>query len=362
MIINISNFLEEQGFETRIVENSLSNSIKRVADNFIESRARGKITKEDFLKFGFTSYFRVFFPILDNERRNRVSLIMVRRIPGHEYLTKIVKNRQKVVFCLHGVALEKFRVTNPLIMIHQLVMRIELKRLASFLSEESSLYAQVLNSTIKSYLEEKNANSDHIFLITNGIDTDFFQPGRNDEQFQVIFEGRIEDLSKGVRTLKKVINMSNRKKLGVRFVIIGSGKDEKILLSLPKNANFYSFVDEDKKEDLLSTSNLMLVTSNLEPFSLAAIEGLIHGLPVISTPVSGPASILSHNERFGRVSSFKPSDIASEIGNYYIKWFSSKSDYYEMKRDISKNAKELFDESKTNKDYMKMIDFLWKSG
>ncbi|MEM3192732.1 MAG: glycosyltransferase family 4 protein [Candidatus Parvarchaeota archaeon] len=354
-MIALSNFFTEHGLPVELVENCRSNSPGRVTDDFIKSISKSPIMCERFEKFGTTRFFSSYFPSLTACSAASISFIFLRRVPPTSYLKSVVKKGCSVVFCIHGISLERFRLANPLIMLYQIIMRYQLGKLAKHAKLRSDLNIQVLSGNMKKYLEAKGAPNQQIFVIENGVPTSYSWPGRNDDFFQVIFIGRIDSLVKGIARLKKVIDKCVGMGVGTEFVIVGSGPDEDILRDLPPGARFLSFVDEDKKRGELLKSNLMIVTSNMEPFSLAVIEGLSYGLPVVTTPVSGPISILSHDERFGKVATFKVDDIVSKIHSYYSLWRSDKASYYEMKRYISNKAKMIFDESRMEEDYLRMV-------
>lgn len=354
-IINLSNAFISRNVPTSIVENSCSRVLTKVTDDFIKTITRVQIRRECFHRVGYTKYFVTFLPNLSNNDMVQISLIFIRRVPKKSYLRKIDRGEQKVVFCLHGIALEQLRLTNPLIMVHQIIIRSGLRRLAGFLNYSKAIYAQTLTPLTNDYLRIKGASRNSLFTIENGIKVENGMPERVDEFFQVIFLGRIENLSKGIGILRKVIEISHTKGLQIRFVIIGSGSDEKMLHNLPKNATYQSFVSESIKNHNLAKSNLMIVTSNLDPFPVVPMEGLIYGLPIVTTPSSGPSYVVSKNRIFGKISTFRPADIVSDINSYYTMWMNDKSRYYELKSDIARSAKGSFSENSMIMDYLKMV-------
>ncbi|MEM3771564.1 MAG: glycosyltransferase [Candidatus Micrarchaeia archaeon] len=354
-VVSLANFMGSNGISVSIVENTCSGSLKRVSDEEISSTVNCRIERECFELHGFSKYFRVLYPSMETLGKADVSMIFLRRIPPNSYLKSLFSMDSKIILCLHGIAMERFRLTNPFIMVHQMIIRRQLSRLAKFVKPEGNISVQFFTRNINDYLVSKGAEGQKLYAIESGISIESAYPGRNDLFFQVVFIGRIEDLSKGIRRLRSIIEKSYEDQMDVRYVIIGSGSDEKMLKNLPKNAEFLNFVDEGKKREELLKSNLMIITSNLEPFSLVAIEGLSYGIPIVTTPTSGPMSILSHYEKFGRVSTFNTKNIVSDIFFYFSLWKANKNNYYEMKCDISGKAKLLFDESRMGEDYLRMI-------
>lgn len=356
LILTVSNYLTDRGFSCTVIENSCSGKRHRVSDDFINSELRCKLIRECFQKTGFTKYFRTFFPVLETIGKNHSSLLIVRRIPGKKYLKKLNKEGKNVVFCLHGIGLEGFRVTNPLIMVHQILIRMQLKRLSRFLRDDNGIYAQTVIKDQSEFLLANSASWEKVFLIENGSWNDMGWPKRNDDTFNILFMGRIENMSKGIDTLRKVVELSFSRKMEFRFTIIGSGSDEKILTDMPQNAQFMSFVDEDKKREILRTSNLMLVTYNFSLQDLSAIEALSYGLPLVSTPTSGLISIISKDGLFGKISTFRPKNIISAIEFYFSAWKEDKAKYFEMRTNIAERARKTFAKEQKLLQYLEMVE------
>ena len=159
-----------------------------------------------------------------------------------------------------------------------------------------------------------------------------------------------------MKRLKKICNQL-RKIVPERNVqIIGIGRDNRILNNLPRNATFYKNVNDSKKLELLKNANLCLITSNLEPFSIVAIESLASGLPIVSTPSSGPVEIISKDVAFGVYPSFRAGKLTLSIIEFYNTWKLDKEQYFAMKERISDHGKELFDIRKTKLLYKNLVE------
>ena len=354
VILTLSNYLTEKGLSAEIVENCHFAGEGRVSDDFIKSVSKVPIKCGPYIRFGVTNFFSCYFPSLGDMSRSSISLIFVRRVPPISYLKSLEAIGDAVIFCLHGIGLENLRPTNPLIMIHQLVIRHQLDRLSKHVRSVSGAYVQVLTKGMEKYLKVRGIPAEKIFLIENGEPSSVL-PGINDDFFQVIFIGRIEKTIKGIRRLRKVIERSKITRPNIRFVIVGSGNDEDMLDDLPSNAHYLKFVDDIRKREELLKSNLMIVTSNIEPFSLVTIEGLLYGVPVVTTPVSGPSSIVTRDTLFGRVSTFRPGDLVSAIDSYYSIWEKDRTRYSKLRADISRRAREFYSDKVMGDNYIKMI-------
>ncbi len=352
----LANYLTSCGKDATLFEPNNSKQVKRVSESDVRKGSDFNIVKKKFGKFH--QFLGQLLPDPNDLDDRAISLIFVRRIPSKWYLKQINNKKSIVIFCLHGVALEKFRLTNPMIMAHQVVMRIAMRRLSKALDGNSNIFAQVLTPGIRDRLHNSGAALDHLFLIENGLDVSPYYAERNDDFFQIVFMGRQDDLQKGIRRLKLTIEKSYRMNGEIRFVVMGSGKDSVILNGLPPTAKYLGYVDEETKRNELKKSNLIIITSNLEPYPLTLIEGLLCGLPAVSTPSSGPSYIISKEKSFGKISTFRPGDLAIDLLKYYNLWKENKGAYYELKKSISERAKSLFNEDSMLGKYLDMVEMV----
>lgn len=347
----IHDFLKDTDIDVGIIEN-----MKKQRSNLISRQNPSlNISGVKFERFGFMKFLYQDFPPLRtiSSDKNTVSLIFLRRVPPRSILRQLEKSNSKVIFCLHGIALERIRMTNPIIIAHQLLMRIRLKSLAQYTRKH--MFIQSLIAPLTSYLLMHGANSENIFTIENQFESEVTFPERNDEEFQVTFIGRMEDLQKGIKRLRKVIQFIRKFSKNIKFNIIGTGKDSRILKGLNVNVRILSGIDDQRKNKIIASSNLALVTSNLEPYSLVVLEFLTSGVPVITTPASGPAYILSKDPSFGEVVSFSAKSLARSVACYYKEWEKDKELYFSKRKSLYYRAREIFDSQKMLQSYGNMI-------
>ena len=356
LIIMIYKSLKENGIEAKVVENNNNKVESRVGDKDILEELGEDLLSERFRRYGFPRFIYQDFPDLQELKSSSSSifLIFLRRLPPKSILSQFSTfPKTKVVFCLHGVALEKLRLTDPRIMIHQLIIRRQLSVFAPFV--KINIYAQCLIPNIGNYLQFKGANKNNIFIIENEIESGITNIIRNDSLFQVIFIGRMSNLSKGINFLRKVIKKVGKIDSSIKFIVIGSGPDVHILDGLNENCTVLTNADDAVKKGILMSSNLATITSNLEPFSLVAVEFLTSGLPVVTTPASGPSYIVGKDNIFGKISSFSVNSFSEEIILYHKMWKSDKDAYYKMRKNIAEKARSIFDEKRMPDSYLRMI-------
>jgi len=288
-----------------------------------------------------------------------VNLIMVYRPPPPSYLKNIAKTNAKVAFLLHGIGLDRVIQRNIKYTIYQVLMRQALKAAANIAKNSNNIFFQTLNSTQYNYLSSILGNTSKIFLIENGIHFERYRVGLNTEHFRVIFIGRMSDRDKGIRRLRKVVLHTAQINPEIEFLIAGRGPDSNLVTTIPtRNYQYLGYITEEQKIRALENSNLILSTSNLEPFGLALLEGLASGLPILSTPTSGPKHILGYCKAFGNITSWHPAEIAKNILNKYKQWKKSTNEYNQRKIMIRETAKEHFDWKTMAEKYSIMIKMI----
>lgn len=347
----IHDFLKDAGIDVRIIENT-----KRQRSNSIfKQNPSLNIIGVKFKRFGSVKFLYQDFPPLKiiSSDENAVSLIFLRRVPPRTVLRQLEKSNSKVIFCLHGIALERIRITNPIIIAHQLLTRIKLRDLARY--TRNHIFVQSILPPLTTYLVKLGTDSKNIFTIENQFESEVALPERNDDEFQVAFIGRMEDLQKGINRLKNVVSLVKKFDETIKFNIIGTGKDGGMLNGLGANANILQGIDDQRKNKIIASSNLALVTSNLEPFSLVALEFLTSGVPVVTTPASGPAYILSKDQSFGKVVSFSSKSLAKSIVGCYQEWQRDKELYFSKRKDLYYKARKMFNSKDMLESYRNLI-------
>lgn len=343
------------GFKTQIIDNSRMRVPSRINRESLIEKYGENIKSSIMRKYGVFKPIEQYFPDPNEIKngQNSVSLIFLRRFPSNKYIDKLTANHVNLIFCIHGITFERFRITNPLIIAHQIIMRIKAHFFA--IKIRGNIRVQTLLPDTSKLLIRNGADPSKVFLIENGFDKLSHLPIRNDREFSIVFVGRLENLQKGIGRLRKTIEKLQFESPKLCFKIIGSGKSSNLLKKLPKNTNWYKNIGDEEKIEIMNNSNLMIITSNIEPYPRVAIEGLFSGLPLVTTPTSGPEHIISKDADFGMVSSFSVNDIASHIMEYFKTWTNDKREYFELRKRIETRSKEIFDVNKMLTNYGKMV-------
>jgi glycogen synthase len=142
-----------------------------------------------------------------------------------------------------------------------------------------------------------------IDIIYNGIDREEAQPPAHARIEQrdkiVLFLGRITQ-QKGpeyfIAAARRVLERYN----DVKFVIAGSGDLALAMMDLARAAGiedkvlFTGFLRGPDVESIFKLADCFVMPSIAEPFGLAALEAMNHGVPVIISKQSGVSEVLEH--------------------------------------------------------------------
>ena len=170
--------------------------------------------------------------------------------------------------------------------------------------------------------------SDKTKVIYNGIDTGNFKRAKSKTLRQRfgwsesdIIVGSLGNIrpAKAYDVLLKAAALLQDSGKSYRFVIAGQGKGGlyqqllgmKTELKLDDRVQFLGFNDDPA--DFLSNLDLFLLSSSSEGFSIATIQAMAAGLPVIATRSGGPQEIITHNENGCLVDVDAPRQIAGAI-------------------------------------------------
>ena len=134
----------------------------------------------------------------------------------------------------------------------------------------------------------------HIEVIPNGVDLELFKPAsdpRRESEIRVLFSGN-PTLRKGVQWLPDIVRgLSDSTK-----VIITSGlRSYKTSSSLP-NVEWVGAVPFNKMPDLYRQSDMLLLPTVREGMSLAVLEAMASGLPVVATNCSSMPELIEEGK------------------------------------------------------------------
>ena len=201
--------------------------------------------------------------------------------------------------------------------------------------------------------------------ISNGVDINFFKGKKNkkfDQKFVFICARRWAP-TKGIKYLVEAMGqLSEKAKSNSLFLFAGSDSDDYIwykdeiikkLNKLPSHMyKLLGNLNQEELRDIFLSSDVSVIPSVMEATSLAAMEGMACGLPVISTNVGGMPEIITHDSTGWLVNS-KNSD---EIALIIEKIVNEEFDLFKM----GEGAKKYVNENKSWQSIAKKVDKIYK--
>ena len=147
----------------------------------------------------------------------------------------------------------------------------------------------VLNQHSKRYVKE-NINKDSI-IIPNFINYDKSLKKIISQHIKLLtFVGHItkyKGIKQIIETAKQCPDLS--------FNLVGRIIDKNILNDIPKNVNYLGIKSQKQIKKILLESDVFLFPSYTEGFSVALLEAMKHGLPIIASDVGANAEMIEND-------------------------------------------------------------------
>jgi len=166
-----------------------------------------------------------------------------------------------------------------------------------------------------------------------------------------------------VKRIEDVIRVFNKinKKVDSKLLLIGDGPEQRAAHKLAVKLNVSNKIHflglQSSIEKLLAISDLFLLPSEKENFSLSALEAMSCGVPVIATRVGGMAEMID-NGKDGYLFDVGDIDGMAEAG---IKLLDDKDSYKKISAAAQKKAKEGFSPEIIVPQYEKLYESVIKN-
>lgn len=225
------------------------------------------------------------------------------------------------------------------------------------LKKEEEFYNSVntivsVSEDAKNALESLYRISTKITIIENILDVSIIRQKAKEfsipkENITICYVGRLTDIKRPDRFIK-VISLLKKKNIIANGWIVGTGNNKYTKkmnqlandLNVKENITFWGF--QRNPYPFILNSDILLIPSDSEGFSIVMYEAFALGIPVVATKCSGPLSILKDGS--GILCDFSEEDIANKIGslindkNLYLKQKAlSKEKIAEINPDIIMN-------------------------
>lgn len=323
--VYLANWLGSKGFDVSFVFDSTRHVERRLDSQTVQSQVHYFSAKgEAFQPYAPVPPNMPFrrLPRMESLAQFDVNMILLDRIPPPAFLSAVNDAESRVLFLFHGLALERPLPPHPAAAAYQLLLRFALRSFR-ILARSEGVHFQAFTEPIASELSRSGISSDRIHLIPSGIPFDDIPEPKSHDSFGVLFMGRMVTTVKGTDFLSRILScLEARLPEDVSVRILGSGPDEKRFRRYRqgRRIHYLGYVSNPQKVKVLSGSDLLLVTSYIEPFSLVTVEGLAAGLRVVTTPASGPRSIVESGVGFGETQPYRPRVFVDSILKEYHRW------------------------------------------
>jgi len=207
----------------------------------------------------------------------------------------------------------------------------------------SKVIIAVSEGVKREILKYYNVREDKIVVIPNGVDLEEFKPdkkkrrkiremyGIEDNEIVIMFSGH-EFERKGLRYIIEALPMIKDRDI-IKLLVVGRGNPEIYArlaeeLNVRENVIFAGFVPDIT--EYYAASDIFVFPTAYEAFSLATLEAVASGLPILATKVNGTEELIEDGYN-GFFIKRDPSDIAEKI-NLLV-----EDD--DLRKQMSKNAR-----------------------
>ena len=131
----------------------------------------------------------------------------------------------------------------------------------------------------------------NVTVIPNGVDVDLFHPGSRSGADLALFSISRLVPRKNVDVLIAAVEQLAREGAPLSLVIAGTGPEEDKIRRLAEQSSgcvrFVGFIDEARKREILSDTDVFVQLSTREGLSIAALEALASGVPCVVSDLPG---------------------------------------------------------------------------
>jgi glycosyltransferase involved in cell wall biosynthesis len=128
------------------------------------------------------------------------------------------------------------------------------------------------------------------------------QSNKAASKFRILSIASLDDFTKNITGMINAIIIVKQKYPDIILEILGDGDDKDFLIKYAKdrdlldiNIKFIGTIDNHQVQKLYKNYSFFILNSNFETFSIATVEAIANGLPVIVTRCGGPEEFVNEN-------------------------------------------------------------------
>lgn len=204
----------------------------------------------------------------------------------------------------------------------------------------------------------KKINPNKLISIHNPVDIkDIIKKGsvckNNSNIITFVSTGRLTN-AKGYDILLNVHKRLLRDGLKHQVLILGQGEDKNKLKEMIKEykleKSFKLLGFRENPYMIIKNADVFVCSSRYEGFSIAIVEAMALGKPIISMAAAGPIELLGNgefgllveNSKQGLYNGIKKLILSEDLRNYYAKKSLERRDFFDIKKSM-KEVEDLFD-------------------
>ncbi|HJP60179.1 MAG TPA: glycosyltransferase family 4 protein [Gemmatimonadaceae bacterium] len=158
------------------------------------------------------------------------------------------------------------------------------------LYQSSALILTASENTKRSFVQHFGVNASRVAVVAEGVDRTHEHGGKTYTEETVLFVG-IDFIRKGGPTLLRAFQAVRRRRPNAQLLIVGPDP------GVPQGGvTWLGHADRKKLDALFAQATVFALPSICEPFGLAMIEAMSHGLPVVGTTIDAMAEIVDEGE------------------------------------------------------------------
>ncbi|GAA3569931.1 glycosyltransferase [Snuella lapsa] len=276
-------FLSDLGYEVYVV--SFCNYIKYPYKGILLNLGELKDNNNNFL--GKIKRLLVFRKFINNNKIDVIIDHRVRSRPLLEVLIAFFVYKPEVIYIVHNYKIDLYFPS--------------VKQVTRFVNKKAKCIVAVssqIEQKVKDVYRLKNVRT-----IYNPIDFDFINSNKSEKlkvNYKYIFwYGRLEDEQKNIKLLIEAYKESDLVLLGIKLIIMGSGKDEnkikELIFNLGLQGNIVLLPFSKNPFAYINKSIFVALSSRYEGLPMTILESLACGIPVVSVDYNeGNNKIVQH--------------------------------------------------------------------
>ncbi len=158
------------------------------------------------------------------------------------------------------------------------------------LYQSSALIMTASENTKRSFVQHFGVDPSRVTVVAEGVDRVHQHAGKTYAEDTVLFVG-IDFPRKGGPTLLQAFDAVRRRRPRARLWIVGPDPGE-----AAEGVTWFGRANRETLNSLFAQATVFTMPSICEPFGLAMIEAMSHGLPVVGTTVDAMAEIVEEGQ------------------------------------------------------------------